>query len=151
MRRLASVLAASVLVLTGCALPRHYPEVTFYANGKTIRVEPAVYCDIEGENCAEQTKPAKLRVPAGKVVQISVDGQLADGIWEAVFLYRDTEGREQTTGTGLLGKGENFTYTLSLPNKTDQLLGIEIHEAAAAVLETGQPLLRGYWAVEVTS
>ncbi|MFD5827471.1 DUF2771 family protein [Lentzea sp. NPDC060358] len=149
MRRLAALIAASALVLTGCSLPRHDPEVTFHANGKTIRVEPAVYCDVNGDSCAERTKPAQLRVPAGKVVQISVDGQLADGLWEAVFLYRDAAGREQTTGTGLLGKGENFTYTLSLPNKTDQLLGIEIHEAAAAVLETGQPLLRGYWAVEV--
>ncbi|ANZ36601.1 hypothetical protein BBK82_11520 [Lentzea guizhouensis] len=151
MRRLASVLAVSVLVLTGCSLPRHYPEVTFHANGKTIRVEPAVYCDLGGDNCAERAQPAKLKVPAGKVVQISVDGQLADGLWEAVFLYRDAAGKEQTTGTGLLGKGENFTYTLSLPDKADQLLGIEVHEAAAAVLETGQPLLRGYWAVEVTS
>ncbi|USX49557.1 DUF2771 family protein [Lentzea sp. HUAS12] len=151
MRRLASVIAASVLVLTGCALPRHYPEVTFHANGKTIRVEPAVYCDIEGNNCAERTKPAQLKVPAGKVVQISVDGQLADGLWEAVFLYKKANGEQTTTGTGLLGKGENFTYTLALPDKGDQLQGIEIHEAAAAVLDTGQPLLRGYWAVEVTN
>jgi hypothetical protein len=150
-RRQACVLAVGLLALTGCSLPRHYPEVTFYANGETIRVEPAVYCDLGGENCAEQSQPAKLRVPAGKVVQISVDGQLADGLWEAVFLYRDAAGKEQTTGTGVLGKGENFTYTLSLPNKTDQLLGIEVHEAAAAVLETGQPLLRGYWSVEVTA
>jgi len=149
-RRLASVLAASVLVLTGCALPRHYPEVTFYANGKTIRVEPAVYCDLNGDNCAERGRPAQLKVPAGKVVQISVDGQLADGIWEAVFLYKDANGQQQTGGTNLLGKGEDFTYTLALPNKTDQLLGIEIHEAAAAVMQTGEPLLRGFWAVEVT-
>ncbi|MEU7475366.1 DUF2771 family protein [Lentzea sp. NPDC042327] len=151
MRRLAAALVVGLLALTGCSLPRHYPEVTFHANGKTIQVEPAVYCDLGGDNCAERSQPAKLKVPAGKVVQISVDGQLADGLWEAVFLYRDAAGKEQTTGTGLLGKGENFTYTLSLPDKTDQLLGIEIHEAAAAVLETGQPLLRGYWAVEVTS
>jgi hypothetical protein len=140
-----------VLVLTGCGLPRHDPEITFYANGKAIRVEPAVYCDLEGDNCAEKTKPAKLKVPAGKVVQISVDGQLADGLWEAVFLYRNAAGENVTTGTNLLGKGENFTYTLSLPDKTDQLLGIEVHEAAAAVLQNGQPLLRGYWAVEVTN
>ncbi|MFI6101783.1 DUF2771 family protein [Lentzea sp. NPDC051213] len=150
MRRLASVMAASVLVLTGCALPRYYPEVTFYANGKTIRVEPAVYCDLEGANCVERNVPSTLKVPAGKVVQISVDGQIADGLWEAVFLYRNAEGKEVTTGTGLLGKGENYTYTLALPNRTDQLVGIEVHEAAAAVLETGQPLLRGFWAVEVT-
>ncbi|WP_090055217.1 DUF2771 family protein [Lentzea fradiae] len=151
MRRLVSLLAAGVLVLTGCSLPSHLPEVTFHANGKTIRVEPAVYCDIGGDNCAERGQAGKLRVPPGKVVQISVDGQLADGIWEAVFLYRDAAGTQQTTGTGLLGKGEDFTYTLALPDKGDQLLGIEIHEAAAAVLETGQPLLRGYWAVEITA
>lgn len=139
-------------MLTGCSLPKHDPEVTFYANGKTIRVEPAVYCDLDGGNCVEKTqKPATLKVPAGKVVQISVDGQLADGLWEAVFLYRNAAGEEVTGGTNLLGKGENYTYTLSLPNRTDQLIGIEIHEAAAAVLETGQPLTRGIWAVEVTS
>jgi Protein of unknown function (DUF2771) len=149
-RRLASVLAASVLVLTGCAVPRHDPEVTFYANGKTIRMEPTIYCDVEGSNCAEKNEPGTLKVPAGKVVQISVDGQLADGLWEVVCVYENAAKVQEGCSSPLLGKGDNFSYTLAVPSQNDQLLRIEVHEAAAAVLETGQPLMRGSWVVDIT-
>ena len=143
-------MAASVLVLSGCSLQRHDPEVTFYANGKTIRVEPTIYCDIAGENCAEKNAPASLKVPAGKVVQISVDGQLADGLWEVVCVYENAAKVQEGCTSPLLGKGENYTYTLAVPNDSDQLLRIEVHEAAGAVLETGQPLMRGSWVVDIT-
>jgi hypothetical protein len=37
-----------------------------------------------------------------------------------------------------------------VPNQNDQLLRIEVHEAAGAVLATGQPLMRGSWVVDIT-
>jgi hypothetical protein len=143
-------MAASVLVLSGCSLQRHAPEVTFHANGKTIRVEPTIYCDVEGSNCAEKNAPGTLKVPAGKVVQISVDGRLADGLWEVVCVYENAARVQEGCTSPLLGKGENYTYTLAVPNDSDQLVRIEVHEAAGAVLETGQPLMRGSWVVDIT-
>jgi len=143
-------MAAGLLVLSGCALPQHDPEVTFYANGRTIRLEPTIYCDVEGSNCAEKNAPGSLKVPAGKVVQISVDGQLADGLWEVVCVYENAARVQEGCTSPLLGKGENYTYTLAVPNDSDQLVRIEVHEAAGAVLETGQPLMRGSWVVDVT-
>ncbi|MDX3658369.1 DUF2771 family protein [Streptomyces sp. ID05-26A] len=143
-------MAASVLVLSGCSLQQHDPEVTFYANGKTIRLEPTIYCDVEGSNCAEKNAPGTLKVPAGKVVQISVDGQLADGLWEVVCVYENAARVQEGCTSPLLGKGDDFTYTLAVPNDSDQLLRIEVHEAAGAVLETGQPLMRGSWVVDIT-
>jgi hypothetical protein len=143
-------MAAGLLVLSGCALPQHDPEVTFYANGRTIRLEPTIYCDVEGSNCAEKNAPGSLKVPAGKVVQISVDGQLADGLWEVVCVYENAARVQEGCTSPLLGKGENYTYTLAVPNDSDQLVRIEVHEAAGAVLETGQPLMRGSWVVDIT-
>ncbi|WP_329787999.1 DUF2771 family protein [Lentzea sp. DG1S-22] len=143
-------MAASVLVLSGCSLQRHDPEVTFYANGETIRIEPTIYCDVEGANCAEKNAPGSLKVPAGKVVQISVDGQLAKGLWEVVCVYENAAKVQEGCTSPLLGKGENYTYTLAVPDDSDQLLRIEVHEAAGAVLETGQPLMRGSWVVDIT-
>ena len=89
-------------------------------------------------------------MPAGKVVQISVDGQLADGLWEVVCVYENAARVQEGCTSPLLGKGENYTYTLAVPNDSDQLVRIEVHEAAGAVLETGQPLMRGSWVVDVT-
>ena len=143
-------MAASVLVLSGCSLERHDPEVTFYANGKTIRIEPTIYCDVEGANCAEKNAPGTLKVPAGKVVQISVDGQLASGLWEVVCVYENAARVQEGCSSPLLGKGDDYTYTLAVPDDSDQLLRIEVHEAAGAVLETGQPLMRGSWVVDIT-
>ncbi|MDX8051178.1 DUF2771 family protein [Lentzea sp. BCCO 10_0798] len=143
-------MAASVLVLSGCSLQQHDPEVTFYANGKTIRIEPTIYCDVEGANCAEKNAPGTLKVPAGKVVQISVDGQLASGLWEVVCVYENAARVQEGCTSPLLGKGDDYTYTLAVPDDSDQLLRIEVHEAAGAVLETGQPLMRGSWVVDVT-
>jgi hypothetical protein len=143
-------MAASVLVLSGCSLQQHDPEVTFYANGKTIRIEPTIYCDVEGANCAEKNAPGTLKVPAGKVVQISVDGQLASGLWEVVCVYENAARVQEGCTSPLLGKGDDYTYTLAVPDDSDQLLRIEVHEAAGAVLETGQPLMRGSWVVDIT-
>ncbi|MFD4673423.1 DUF2771 family protein [Lentzea sp. NPDC058450] len=143
-------MAASVLVLSGCSLQQHDPEVTFYANGKTIRIEPTIYCAFDGSDCVEKNAPASLKVPAGKVVQISVDGQLASGIWEVVCVYENAARVQEGCSSPFLGRGDDYTYTLAVPNDSDQLLRIEVHEAAAAVLETGQPLMRGSWVVDVT-
>lgn len=137
-------------MLTGCSLPRTDPEVTFYANGKTIRIEPTVYCEIDGTKCAQRELPAKLKVPAGKVVQISVDGEIADSLWRVVFLYENGAKVQDVLTSRVLGKGEDYTYTLALPNRDDQLVQIEVQQAAAAVYETGEAATRGTWAVEVT-
>ncbi|WP_394614120.1 DUF2771 family protein [Lentzea sp. JNUCC 0626] len=143
-------MAASVLVLSGCSLQQHDPEVTFYANGKTIRIEPTIYCAADGSDCAEKNQPGSLKVPAGKVVQISVDGQLASGLWEVVCVYENAARVQEGCTSPLLGKGDDYSYTLAVPNDSDQLIRIEVHEAAGAVLETGQPLMRGSWVVDIT-
>ncbi|GLY51987.1 DUF2771 family protein [Lentzea sp. NBRC 102530] len=143
-------MAASVLVLSGCSLQQHDPEVTFYANGKTIRLEPTIYCALDGSDCAEKNPPGSLKVPAGKVVQISVDGQLAKGLWEVVCVYENAARVQEGCTSPLLGKGDDYSYTLAVPNDSDQLVRIEVHEAAGAVLENGQPLMRGSWVVDIT-
>lgn len=142
-------MAAGLLVLSGCALPRHDPEITFHANGKTIRLEPTIYCDLDGSNCAEKNPPGTLKVPAGKVVQISVDGAIADSLWRVVCVYENAAKVQEECGTRVLGKGEDYSYTLALPNRTDKLLHVEVLQAAAAVFETGEAAVRGSWVVRI--
>ncbi|GLZ34325.1 hypothetical protein Lesp02_65120 [Lentzea sp. NBRC 105346] len=152
MRRVLTVLACAALVLTGCGTP-HDPEVTFYAAGKTIRVTPSYYCDLRGGNCV-QKQAASMKVPAGKPVQISVPGQLADGRWEVVYSYLDPVSPTKSDLVGkqsetLLGRGKDYTYTVTVPRPVNQLVRIEVHEAAAAVLADGSLATRGVWIVDI--
>lgn len=155
MRRVLAVLASAALVTTGCGVPTE-PEVTFHAAGKTIRIPPTFACDLRGENCADRGAPAQLKVPAGQVVQISVPGELANGRWEVAYTYIDRDPadpqKSQVVGSlseNILGRGENFAYTVTVPKKDNQLVQIEVREAAAAVIEDGSLALRAAWAVDV--
>jgi hypothetical protein len=149
-RRVLTVLAGGALLLAGCGVPSE-PEVTFYAAGKTIRVSPVSYCDLRADNCADKGAPAELKVPAGQVVQISVPGQLAKGRWEVAYTYIDAATSDVVgkLSEEILGHGENYTYSLTVPNKADQLVRINVLEAAAAVMEDGSLATRGVWQVDV--
>lgn len=152
MRRVLTVLACAALVLTGCGTPRD-PEVTFYSAGKTIRFTPTFYCDdARGEkNCGQRAEPTTLKVPPGQPVQISVPGQLAEGRWVVTYTYIDAS-ESQIVGEqskDILGRGEDYTYTVTVPDKADQITQIAVQEIAAVVMDDGSLAPRGAWVIDV--
>lgn len=162
MRRSAMVacLAVGAAVLTGCSAPGE-PEVTFFADGKTIRIEPTVHCDIFTGACTQsQESPASLKVRPGKPIQISVPSEIANTPWAVIVVYANAKGELQPAKQELFikGDGERLAYTASTPHPDDQILGVEIQQAAPAaeqgrLLEDGegtpQLVVRAFWSLQV--
>jgi hypothetical protein len=110
------------LLLAGCAAP-HDPEVTFFADGETVRITPSPTCDSSLEEC----KPTgELSVPGGKPLNISVPRQIADAPWLVVFRYRAADGSVQKARSSLFRAGETYAYTLRTPTAGDQLMHVEV-------------------------
>ncbi|MCP2169287.1 Protein of unknown function (DUF2771) [Goodfellowiella coeruleoviolacea] len=148
--------AAGLVLVAGCAAAP-LPEVTFYAAGTTITVHPTQHCDVKVEQCAapDPNAEGRLRVPAGRPLQISVPAEVAQAPWQVVFSYHDANGTPQPDSrSDVFPAGERYAYTLTLPNPTDQLDTVEVHQygAAVQVSETGEAefLTRSTWVLSVT-
>ncbi|WP_370944935.1 DUF2771 family protein [Amycolatopsis sp. cg5] len=162
MRRSAMVasLAAGAALLTGCSAPGE-PEVTFFADGKTIRTEPTVHCDIFSGTCTQsQANPASLKARPGKPVQISVPAEIAATPWRVVIVYANSKGELQPAIEKHFSSDEQYAFTASTPNPGDQILGIEVQQPAPAVdqgrlvvEEDGTPVLvmRAFWSLQIES
>ncbi|KAA2262956.1 DUF2771 family protein [Solihabitans fulvus] len=138
-RGLTLLLAAGAgLVLAGCSAPD--PDVTFYSSGKTVVVRPAQYCDLKSGQCAtREDAPATLRVPAGRPLQISVPGEVANSTWAVVFSYRNANGEPQPDARSRIFRaGEQYAYTLNLPNPGDQLDHAEVQKIGVVDVDQTQ-------------
>ncbi|WP_309111806.1 DUF2771 family protein [Saccharothrix sp.] len=156
MRRVLPVLSLLLLlVVTACAVPAN-PEVTFYADGKTVVVKPTQYCDLKSEDCdVDAEAVGVLRVRPGKPVQISVPGELANSAWSVKFTYRNARGEAQEPLRSKLftEREPRFAYTLVLPNPDDQLESVEVQQYGARI-ETSTTgafdfVARGTWVLSV--
>jgi hypothetical protein len=144
-----------LLVVAGCAAPAN-PEVTFYADGRTVVVHPTQYCDLKSEDCAVDPEAVGvLRVRPGRPVQISVPGDLAKSAWSVKFTYRNAAGEPQEPlRSKLFTSGEpRYAYTLSLPNPDDQLESVEVQQYGTRI-ETSTTgafdfVARGTWVLSV--
>lgn len=153
MRRVLPILP--LLVIAGCATPQH-PEVTFYADGNTVDVQPTQHCDVTSENCEVDAKAASvLKVRPGKPVQISVPGELAKTAWSVKFTYRNAQGEPQEPLRSKLftEREPKYAYTLVLPDRTDQLESVEVQQYGsrieASTTGTFDFVARATWILEV--
>ncbi|MFD8496532.1 DUF2771 family protein [Amycolatopsis sp. NPDC059657] len=160
MRRSAMVasLAVGAALLTGCSAPGE-PEVTFFADGKTIRIEPTVHCDVFSGTCKQsQANPASLKARPGKPVQISVPAEIAETPWKVIVVYANSKGELQPAIEKRFPINKQYAYTASTPNPGDQILGIEVQQPAPAVEQgklvvedDGTPVLvmRAFWSLQI--
>ncbi|MBB5956526.1 hypothetical protein FHS29_003112 [Saccharothrix tamanrassetensis] len=142
-------------VLAACAAPQD-PEVTFYADGKAINVQPSQYCDVKSENCEVDTRAAGvLRVRPGRPVQISVPGELATTAWSVKFTYRNAKGEPQEPLRSKLftERDPKYAYTLVLPNRDDQLESVEVQQYGSRIESSTTGafdfVARGTWILSV--
>ncbi|KAA5824988.1 DUF2771 family protein [Saccharopolyspora hirsuta] len=124
---------AGVALATGCAAPSE-PQVTFYSHGRSVEVAPAQHCDPTGEKCtASPGAVGELRVPAGRPLQISVPGEVAETPWQVVFLYRGANGEELDGRSPVFAPNERHAYTLQLPPDGKQLEHVEVQQFSAVL------------------
>ncbi|MFD1046421.1 DUF2771 family protein, partial [Kibdelosporangium lantanae] len=149
-RYVIASLVTGALVLAGCT--PDLPEVTFFADGTTVRLSPA-----DGNNCHPDLDvcdaTGRLTVPAGKFVNISVPSQVAKAAWVVVFKYKGADGNEQQARTNVFSPEEKrYAYTLTPPTAADQLTHVEVRQFSGMALDPNQEIqyLTTSWALDVT-
>ncbi|MEC3978590.1 DUF2771 family protein [Amycolatopsis sp. H20-H5] len=136
--RVMALLAAGGFVVAGCSAPGP-AEVTFFADGKTVNVTPLAACDPKTGKCSSDPDAAgKLKVRPGKPVQISVPGEIADSLWKVTAQYVNAKGEPQPLQETLVTSRDRYAYTVTPPSASDQILVVEIAQAAA-ISRTGNP------------
>jgi hypothetical protein len=151
---IASLVAGGML-LAGCASP-HPPEVTFYADGTTVRLSPAQFCKPNAEQCdGDPSARGRLAVPGGKPLNISVPAQVAEAPWVVLFKYRKATGVEEQGRTEIFrASDKRFAYTLHLPTAGDQLTDVEVQRIANISAGPDNEIVFGIdasWVLEVTT
>nr|CEL19547.1 hypothetical protein [Kibdelosporangium sp. MJ126-NF4]CTQ94653.1 hypothetical protein [Kibdelosporangium sp. MJ126-NF4] len=141
---------AGGLLLAGCSAS-HDPEVTFFADGETVRITPSPTCDSTLEEC----KPTgRLTVPGGKPLSISVPKQVAEAPWLVVFRYRAADGSVQKARSAFFRPGDSFAYTLRMPTAGDQLMHVEVQRIGGMGLNAQQEVdyvVDASWALTTSS
>ncbi|MET0133697.1 MAG: DUF2771 family protein [Kibdelosporangium sp.] len=146
--------AVGGLLLAACSAP-HPPEVTFFADGTTIRLSPAQFCKPNAERCdGNADARGRMPVPGGKPLNISVPTQVADAPWVVLFKYRKADGSEEQGRTEVFKAGDKYAYTLNLPTAGDQLTDVEVQRIANITAGADNDvvfLTDASWVLEVTS
>lgn len=70
------------------------PAVTAYAHGKSVTVQPFMYCTVRSENnqlkfddCDNSQSISNLNVPPGSPLQLSLPNEIADAPWRMAIVY----------------------------------------------------------------
>ena len=128
------MLAVAGIALAGCSAPSE-PQVTFYSHGEAVAVDPARYCDANGENCAPPPADpvGELEVPADAPLQISVPEEVATTPWQVAFIYRNAQGEEFDGRSSVFAPNQRHSYTLRLPPDGKQLEHVEVQQFSAVL------------------
>lgn len=158
-RRTAAALLTGLALLTaGCARVGP-PELSVYADGDHINVEPLRYCDLLVRQCEPRSGvQGALTTLPGQPVQISVPSEIAETPW-AISVQFETPDGTRPVIEEFFSPGERFAYTATPKRPGDRVLLIEVQQlgAAFAADEKGMPILdengspqlvvRGVWSV----
>ncbi|MFH5209141.1 DUF2771 domain-containing protein [Antrihabitans spumae] len=137
---------AVLFVLVKDSDPR-LPAVTAYAYGEAITVEPTRYCELDLTECSEEGSIAKLQVPVGYPLQLSLPKELSDAPWRLYATYDGPNGLEIVEQ----GYRPGQATAVSVRSKTTpeaKLLGVEIRLPSSVVDENGDPFQRAVWLIE---
>ena len=147
-----------MLLVSACGDdPPPRPEVTFSAQGNTVSTRPFLHCDVMVTQCErDEAAMARMRVPPGQQVMVTVPREVAEAPWSVVVQYRTAAGEQKEPETvATFVPNERSDYTVSLPGTGDQLQTVEVKQASAKQ-EPGatseiQLLARAVWSLQVES
>lgn len=158
MRRIILLLGVAALVAACSDPPPSLPEITFAVDGSTVSARPFQYCDVMVTKCDRHDDAmAKLKVPPGKQVKVSVPGDVYESPWSVTIQYKTASGEQkdpQTVATFV--PKESHDYTVSLPDPGDQLQTVEVKQAGAKQDQVTNPgdiqlVARAVWSLQVES
>ncbi|MGH3517212.1 MAG: DUF2771 family protein [Haloechinothrix sp.] len=153
---------AGTLLLTSACAEVGPPELTFYADGHTVTVEPVQYCDIEVTSCGSGGgAQGDLKVRPGQPVQISVPSEVAESPWLVNVQSVAKDGTPLPVKQEFFGQGDAYAYTARPANPDERIFVVEVQQIGVAYAsdaegnpiadEAGNPQLvaRGVWTVEL--
>ncbi|MFE0023052.1 DUF2771 family protein [Amycolatopsis sp. NPDC059021] len=151
--RVVALLAAGGFAVAGCSAPGP-AEVTFFADGHTIRVTPLTLCDLKSAKCVPDPDAAgSLKVRPGRPVQISVPGDIAKSLWKVTAQYVNSKGEPQPLMENIITLRDRYAYTVTPPSKDDQIQVIEIAQASVITRtgnpEDAEPITTALWSLQV--
>jgi Protein of unknown function (DUF2771) len=128
-RRLLA-LPVAALLLGGCTAEEPAPpQVTFAAGTASVVARPAQYCDLELTECVtDVAAPARLAVPAGTPLQVTVPAEIAQTPWQVVFSYADATGAPTDERSPVFAPDERTVWTLELGTPEARLLTAEVQQ-----------------------
>lgn len=115
----AGLLAALVLIASAAAgvgawlLARQpgpdLPQISVYAHGHTVRVDPFLYCNVLDLNeCAQPGSQGAVGVTADEPVQLSVPAAIGRAPWRLLTVYAD----ERDTTSTVFRPGTRLAATI---------------------------------------
>ncbi|MFE1596249.1 DUF2771 domain-containing protein [Nocardia sp. NPDC058705] len=107
--------------------PAHSPQLTAYAHGKAITVDPFMYCTVRMEEC-RYGETAPLEVPAGAPVQLSLPDEVSQSPWLIQLIYQRPSG-EQLDRVLSFADYPHGARALTIESKPEpdlRLIGIEV-------------------------
>ncbi|WP_433728252.1 DUF2771 domain-containing protein [Nocardia sp. CA-129566] len=115
------------------------PTVTAYAHGKTVTVEPFLYCTVKLEQC-KYGETVVLDVPAGYPLQLSLPKKIADAPWLAQLVYTLPSGEkvDRVVSRNDFPEGALAVTIDSKPEPELRLVGVELQLPILARDETGR-------------
>ncbi|MFD3592066.1 DUF2771 domain-containing protein [Nocardia sp. NPDC058640] len=129
----AAALLAVVVVTAGwvaiavAKAPAHSPQLTAYANGKTVTVDPFMYCSVRMEDC-QYGETVPLEVVSGYPVQLSLPSEVAESPWLIQLIYQRPDGEQLDKVLSFADYPAN-SRALTIESKPEpelRLIGIEV-------------------------
>ncbi|WP_433196041.1 DUF2771 domain-containing protein [Nocardia sp. CA-107356] len=115
------------------------PTVTAYAHGRTVTVEPFLYCTVKLEEC-KYGETVVLDVPAGYPLQLSLPKKIADAPWLAQLVYALPTGEkvDRVVSRNDFPAGALAVTIDSKPEPELRLVGVELQLPILARDDTGR-------------
>ncbi|HET9139601.1 DUF2771 family protein [Actinophytocola sp.] len=152
-------LAGFAVLLAGCSdpPPPALPEVSFSVQGSSVTARPFLHCDVMVTKCdRDNAALARMRVPPGNPVTVTVPPDVAASPWSVVVQYRTAGGEQKDPQTiATFVPDQSSSYTVALPGAGDQLQTVEVKQAGAKQ-ESAAPgdiqlRARAVWSLQVDS
>ncbi|MDY6807757.1 MAG: DUF2771 family protein [Actinomycetota bacterium] len=149
------IVGGTVAVLTREAWsgdgPDEEPYLHLAVGDRLVQVEPTRMCDVFLENCEPENPTdidvARVPVPVGESMMLSVSQDIAEWPWNLVVQYLTPEGPDGT----VVPMRSNSTYTTVLHSSPERIL-IAIEVQLPSVVSAGDDTvsMRGYLAADTS-
>ncbi|MEH6794730.1 MAG: DUF2771 domain-containing protein [Rhodococcus sp. (in: high G+C Gram-positive bacteria)] len=121
----AAAFVAVLALLIGNA-PEKEPVISAYSNGRTVEVEPYLYCAVSDPLCTNVGETTEIRVGTAPTVQLSLPEAVYSAPWVLALVYGDDNGNI-VEDSRFNEPGTRLSVTVPTMDDSDRtLLGIEV-------------------------